>query len=58
MSKFTTEALLTKLKKEKSLLREFLEADKDPGNIEVKHSFSEIEGEDFNGLEDFDFGDQ
>lgn len=40
---------------EKDLLMEFLEADKDPGNKEVKMSFSEIEGEDFIGLIDFDF---
>ena len=40
----------------KLLLLEFLEADKDSGNEEVKESFSQIEGEDFVGLDDFDFG--
>jgi hypothetical protein len=55
MSKFVTQALWEALKKEEdALLMEFLEADKDPGNIEVKQSFSEIEGEDFVGLDDFD----
>ncbi len=55
MSKFVTQALWKVLKrKEEALLKEFLEADKDPGNIEVKQSFSEIEGEDFIGLDDFD----
>lgn len=33
-----------------SILNEFLEADKDPGNIEIKQSFSEIEGKDFLGV--------
>lgn len=37
---------------------EFLEADKDPGNIEVKQNFSAIEGDVFIGIEDFDFGDE
>lgn len=55
MSKFVTQALWEALKRdEDALLMEFLEADKDPGNIEVKQSFSEIEGEDFIGLDDFD----
>jgi hypothetical protein len=55
MSKFVTQALWEAIKKdEDALLMEFLQADKDPGNIEVKQSFSEIEGEDFIGLEDFD----
>lgn len=59
MSKFVTQALWTALKKEEeSLLMEFLEADKDPGNIEVRQSFSQIEGEDFIGSNDFVFGDQ
>jgi hypothetical protein len=54
MSKFVTQALWEALKRdEKTLLMEFLETDKDPGNIEVKQSFSEIEGEDFIGLDDF-----
>ncbi len=59
MSKFVTQALWAALKKEEdSLLIEFLEADKDPGNAEVRQSFSEIEGEDFIGLDDFDFKDR
>lgn len=58
MSKFVTQALWDALKKEEdALLLEFLEADKEAGNIEVKQSFSDIEGEDFMGL-DFDFGDE
>lgn len=58
MSKFVTEALWEALKKEEeSLLMEFLEADKDSGNIEAKESFSKLEGDDFVGVEDFDFGD-
>jgi len=57
MSKFVTRALWEALgRDEEALLMEFLEADKDAGNIEVKQSFSGIEGEDFIGLEDFDFG--
>lgn len=56
MSKFVTQALWDALKKEEgALLMEFLEADKDPGNIEVKKSLSGIEGEDFIGIEDFNF---
>lgn len=56
MSKFVTKALWEALKKdEEALLMEFLEADKDPGNREVNQSFLEIEGEDFIGIEDFDF---
>lgn len=56
MSKFVTQALWDALKKdEESLIMEFLEADKDPGNIEVKDSFSKIESEDFSGIDDFDF---
>ena len=55
MSKFVTQALWDALKKdEDALLMEFLEADKDSGNIEVKQSFSEIEGEDFR-LDEEDF---
>ncbi len=55
MSKFVTQALWNALKRdEEALLMEFLEADKDSGNIEVKQSFSEIEGEDFIGLDDFE----
>ncbi len=58
MSQFVTQALWEALKREEgALLIEFLKADKDPGNIEVKQSFSEIEGEDFIGLEDFDVKD-
>lgn len=54
MSKFVTQALWEALKRdEEALLMEFLEADKDPGNIEIKQDFSEIEGEDFIGLNDF-----
>ena len=57
MSKFVTLALWEALRKyEESLLKEFLEADKEAGNKEVLQSFSEIEGEDFIGLDDFDFG--
>lgn len=49
-----TQALWEALKRDEvGLLMEFLEADKDPGNIEVKQSLSEIEGEDFIGLDDF-----
>ncbi len=56
MSKFVTQALWDALRKEEeALLMEFLEADKDPGNIEAKQSFSAIEGGDFIGLEDFNF---
>lgn len=56
MSKFVTEALWEALKKdEDDLLREFLAADQDLGNLEIKKSFSEAEGEDFIGLDDFDF---
>ncbi len=56
MSKFVTQALWEALRRdEESLLMEFLEADKDAGNIEVKQDFSEIEGEDFIGLNDSDF---
>lgn len=52
MSKFVTQALWEALKRdEDALLMEFLEADKDSGNIEVKQNFSEIEGEDFIGLD-------
>lgn len=52
MSKFVTQALWEALKRdEDALIMEFLEADKDPGNIEVKQSFSAIEGEDFIGLD-------
>ncbi len=58
MSKFVTQALWEALRKEEeSLLMEFLEADKDRGNIEVRKSFSGIEGDDFIGIDDFDFGD-
>jgi hypothetical protein len=58
MSQFVTQALWEALKREEdALLMEFLEADKDPGNIEVKKSFSRIEGEDFIGLDDFDLKD-
>jgi len=59
MSKFVTEALWEALRKdEESLLMEFLEADKDPGDKEARVDFSKMEGEDFLGVEDFDFGDQ
>lgn len=59
MSKFVTQALWDALRKEEeSLLMEFLEADKDPGNIEIKKSFSALEGDDFIGIDDFDFGDK
>lgn len=56
MSKFVTQALWEALKRdEEALLKEFLASDNDPGNIEVLKSFSGIEGEDFIGIEDFDF---
>lgn len=59
MSKFVTKALWDALKKdEEALIMEFLEADKDPGNLEVKQSFSGIEGEDFLGLDEIDSEDQ
>lgn len=55
-SKFVTQALWEALKKdEEALLMKFLKADKDPGNIEAKKDFSGLEGEDFVGIEDFDF---
>lgn len=54
MSKFVTQALWEALKKdEETLLMEFLEADKDLGNIEVQQDFSKMEGEDFIGIDDF-----
>ena len=59
ISKFVTQALWEALKREEeALLIEFLESDKDPGNIEVKQSFAEIEGEDFTGIDDFDFKEE
>lgn len=59
MSKFVTQALWDALKKEEeSLLKEFLEADKDAGNSEVRKSFSDLEGEDFIGIDDFDFSEK
>lgn len=33
-----------------TMLMEFLQADRDPGNREVKEDFADIEGEDFTGL--------
>lgn len=58
MSKFVTKAIWEAFKKDDdALLQEFLEADKDPGNKEIKASFSAIEGEDFIGMEDFDFSE-
>jgi len=55
MSKFVTKALWDALKKEEaSLLTQFLEADKDSGNLEVKNDFSDLEGEDFIGLGELD----
>ena len=56
MSKFVTKALWDALKKEEdALLNEFLAADKDPGEKEIRESFSPLEGKDFIGIEDFDF---
>jgi hypothetical protein len=56
MSRFVTQALWEALRRdEEVLLKEFLEADKEAGNIEVQQSFSEIEGEDFIGFENEDF---
>lgn len=53
MSQFVTRALWDALKKEEdALLMQFLEADKDIGNIEVKRDFSKFEGEDFIGMND------
>lgn len=58
ISQFVTQALWDALKKEeKLLLAEFLEADKDLGNREISEDFAEIEGEDFKGMADFDFGE-
>lgn len=58
MSQFVTQALWEALKREEeSLLKEFLEADQEAGNRELRESFSGIEGEDFIGIEDFNFGD-
>ena len=55
MSKFVTQALWIALKREEeATLMEFLEADKDSGNREVRKSFSQLEGEDFVGIDDFD----
>lgn len=55
MSKFVTGALWEALRREESaLLMEFLEADKDPGNIEVMKDFAGLEGEDFIGVSDFE----
>jgi hypothetical protein len=59
MSKFVTQALWDALKKEEdALIKEFLEADQDPGNADVKQSFSKLESEDFMGIECFDFEDK
>lgn len=53
ISKFVTQALWDALKKEEdSLIAEFLAADKDTGNIEVKQNFYSMEGEDFMGMDD------
>lgn len=53
---FVTQALWEALRQEEALLQEFLDADKDPGNIETKQNFSDLlEGEDFIGLDGFDF---
>jgi len=55
MSKFVTQALWDALRREEQLLlKEFLEADKDPGNIEVRKDFADIEGEDFTGIGHFE----
>lgn len=55
MSSFVTEALWAALKSEEhSLLMEFLEADKDPGNREIKKDFALLEGEDFTGLDKYE----
>ncbi len=56
ISQFVTKALWEALKRdEDALLQEFLEADKEAGNLEVKKSFSKLEGEDFTGLADFTY---
>lgn len=58
MSAFATRALWDALKKEEeALLLEFLGADRDAGNKEIKENFSSIEGEDFSGIEDFNFNE-
>ncbi len=58
MSKFVTQALWEALKRdEEALLMEFLEADKEAGNMELKQGFCELEGEDFIGLDDSGFGE-
>lgn len=50
MSKYVTKALWAALKRDdETLLMQFLESDKDIGNIEVKQDFADIEGEDFFG---------
>lgn len=55
MSSFVTEALWSALKREEhSLLMEFLEADKDSGNREVKRDFASLEGENFFGLGEYE----
>lgn len=36
-----------------SLLMEFLEADQDPGNREIKNDFTSIEGQDFIGIGEY-----
>ena len=56
INKFVNQALWDALKKEQDLIaQEAMEADKDPGNIEVREDFAAIEGEDFPGLEDEEF---
>jgi hypothetical protein len=58
ISKFVTMAIWEALKKhEEETLKEFLESDKDSSHKEIKDVFSKIEGEDFIGVEDFDFND-
>jgi hypothetical protein len=55
MSQYVTQALWKALEEdENALLKEFLDADKDAGNLEAKADFSGLEGEDFAGIEDFD----
>jgi hypothetical protein len=41
-------------KEEDALLMECLQADKDPGNMQLKEEWSSLEGEDFVDLDDFE----
>ena len=55
MSKFVTQALWEALRKEEeALLMEFLQADEDSGNLQIKDDFAPMSGDDFIGLDDFE----